>query len=109
MDSIRGRGPKDWTVETYTPPAALPIILDEPEEFLPATMPQVDLVLGCTASPTTAQLIPTIARLAGAKAVLCPIDDSAWMPEGRKNQIQRDLAKMGIEYVFPKPFCTLTE
>ncbi|MFH1560761.1 MAG: DUF166 family protein [Chloroflexota bacterium] len=109
VDNIRKRGPTDWTIETYQPPVALPIILDDPEEFLPETLPQVDMVLGCTASPTAAQLIPAIARLSGAKAVLCPIDDSAWMPEGLKNQIQCDLEKMGIESAFPKPFCTLTE
>ena len=109
VDNIQKRGPKEWTIETYRPPTRLPIILDDPEEFLPKTLPQVDLVLGCTASPTAAQLIPAIARLSGARAVLCPIDDSNWMPEGLKNQIQRELERMGVESVFPKPFCTLTE
>ncbi len=109
VDNIRSRCPEDWTIETYRPPAMLPVILDYPEEFLPPTLPQVDMVLAFTESPMSAQLIPAIARLSGAMAVLCPIDNSAWMPEGLKNQLQRELEQMGVESAFPKTFCTLTE
>lgn len=109
VDNIRSRGPADWTIETFRPPAALPIIVDDPEEFLPASLPQVDLLLALIENPSTAQLLPSIARSSGAKAVLCPIDNSAWVPPGLKNQLQRELGDLGIESAFPKPFCTLTE
>ncbi|MBF8266626.1 MAG: hypothetical protein HW388_134 [Dehalococcoidia bacterium] len=109
VDNIRSRGPHEWTIETYRPPARLPIILDDPEEFLPPTMPQVDLVLAFTESSSSAQLIPAIAKRSGARAVLCPIDNSAWMRTGLKNQLQRELEQMGVESAFPKTFCTLTE
>lgn len=109
VDNIQLRGPESWTVETFRAPRALPIIVDDPEDFLPPTLPQADLALTLIENATTAQLIPTIARLSGAKAVLCPIDNSAWVPTGLKNQLQRELADLGIESVFPKPFCTLTE
>ena len=109
VDNIRHRRPVDWTVETYEPPPVLPIIVDDPEEFLPGTLPTVDLVLALIESPAAAQLIPAIAQRSGAKAVLCPIDNSAWIPTGLKNQLQRELEQIGIESAFPKPFCTLTE
>ena len=109
VDNIHLRKPDGWTLETYQPPTLLPIMLDDPDEFLPATLPQVDLALTLVESPSTAQLIPGIAQRSGAKAVLCPIDNSAWVPTGLKNQLQRELEQIGVESAFPKPFCTLTE
>ncbi len=109
VEHISKTGPKDWTIETHRTPQSLPIILEDPEDFVPQVLPQVDLVLALTESSRTAQLIPTIAQRAGARAALCPIDDSKWMPTGLKNQLQRELEQMGIESAFPKPFCTLTE
>lgn len=109
VENIRKRGPKDWTIETFQPSRMLPPIIDDPEEFLPETLPQADLVLAMVENPRAAQLIPAIARLSGAKAVIAPIDNSAWIPTGLKNQLQRELAEKGVTAVFPKTFCTLTE
>jgi hypothetical protein len=109
VDNIRKRAPAGWGVETFEPPKLLPTIIDDPSEFLPPTLPQADLVLSLAESPRAAQLIPAIAWLSGAKAVLAPIDNSAWMPTGLKSQLRRELEEMGVESAFPKPFCTLTE
>ncbi|MDO8490722.1 MAG: DUF166 family protein [Dehalococcoidia bacterium] len=109
VENIRALGPKDWTIESFTAPRALPVIIDEPEEFLPKTLPQADLVLAMTENPRSAQLIPAIARLSGAKAVIAPIDNSAWMLTGLRNQIKREMEQAGVTAVFPKTFCTLTE
>ncbi len=109
VDNIRRRCPRDWTVETYRPPPVLPLIVDDPDEFLPCNLPQADLLLVLIESPGAAQLIPSVSRRSGVKAVLCPIDNSSWIPTGLKNQLQRELEQMGVESVFPKPFCTLTE
>jgi hypothetical protein len=108
VDNIRRRGPADWTVQTYQPPPVLPLIVDDPDDFLPESMPQVDLVLALFESASAAQLLPDIAQRSAARAVLCPIDNSAWVPSGLKNQLQRELEQLGIESVFPRPFCTLT-
>ena len=109
VENIRKRGPADWEIEVYNPPRALPSIIDEPEEFLPQEMPQVDLVLLLNESSKVAQLIGGIAGLTGAKAVVAPIDDSSWMPPGLAKQLEQELAGMGVAGVFPKTFCTLTE
>ena len=103
VTNIRQRGPAHWRLETYTPPSVLPFLIDDPEEFLPETLPQADLVLAMVESPSAAQLIPAIAQLSGAKAVLCPIDNSAWVPTGLKSQIQRELDEAGVGSAFPKP------
>ncbi len=109
LEHIRKSGPQTWVIETISSPRALPIVIDEPEDFLPSKIPQADLLLALSESPETAQLIPAIARLSEVKAVITPIDHSAWLPPGLKNQIQQEMGKMGVASVFPKTFCTLTE
>jgi len=108
VENIRSHGPADWTIEVFTPPGSLPQIIDEPEEFLPIDLPRADLLLYLGESPSVAQLVPAVARLSGARAVIAPIDNTAWLPPGMANQLQRELDAMGVASVFPKPFCTLT-
>lgn len=50
--NIRSHGPADWTIEVFTPPGSLPQIIDDPEEFLPADLPQADLLLYLCESPS---------------------------------------------------------
>lgn len=107
VDNIQTNGPLEWSVERFRPPRFLPAIVDDPDEFLPEELPQADLVLYLGENPHAAQLIPAIARRCGAKAVLAPIDNSAWLPTGLKNQLKRELAEKGVASVFPKPFCSL--
>lgn len=108
VDNIQANGPLEWTVERFHAPRFLPPIVDDPDEFLPDDLPPADLILYLGENPHAAQLIPAIVRRCGAKAVLAPIDNSAWLPTGLKNQLQRELAEEGIASVFPKPFCSLT-
>jgi hypothetical protein len=109
VEHIRNSGPQDWTVEVFRPPGSLPIVIDNPEEFLPPEILQTDLLLALSESPQTAQLVPAIARLSGVKAVIMPVDDSSWLPLGLQNQIEAEITTMGVTAVFPKTFCTLTE
>ena len=109
VENIRSNAPPGWTVEVYQAPRALPPIVDDPDEFLPGELPQADLVLYLGEAPTTAQLLPAIATRSGARAVIAPIDNSAYLPPGLKGQLQKELSEKGIESAFPKPFCTLTE
>ncbi len=108
-DNIKRSAPDDWIVAVHGLPRALPLVIDEPEEFLPSNLTQADLLLALSESPEAAQLIPGMARLAKAKAVITPIDNSAWLPLGLRNQIRRELINIGVTSVFPKTFCTLTE
>ena len=106
---IKERGPSEWTVEVFEAPRFLPAIIDDPAEFVPQGLPPADLILSLGESPGAAQLIPYIVKMTGARAVIAPIDNSAWLPPGLKNQIQKELAEMGVASAFPKTFCTLTE
>jgi hypothetical protein len=108
-ENVSERMPDDWELEMITLPRALPVLIDEPEEFLPSGIPPADLLLGLIESDGAAQLVPALARIGGVKSVIVPVDNQAWLPPGLQSQIEQEMAREGIKSVYPKTFCTLTE
>ena len=108
-DNIARLGPPSWTVHRWAAPRVLPVVVDDPEEFLPPVLPKVDLVLSLGETAGAAQLIPDIVKMTGAKAVIAPIDRNESLPAGLVAQLKRWLADLQVAVVFPKPFCSLTE
>ena len=107
--NIAETAPSTWIVHTWAAPRVIPPIVDYPEEYLPDSLPAVDLVLALGDVPGFAQLIPEVARLTHARAVLAPIDRNASLPEGLARQLAGWLEAMGVAVAFPKPLCSLTE
>jgi thymidylate synthase len=107
--NLRETAPSDWTVKELALPKRLPALIDEPEEFMPANVPSADILLAAGESPGAAQLIPEFVKRSGARSVIAPVDNSAWLPQGLANQLKTELAGMNVVAVFPKPFCSLTE
>ncbi len=108
-DNLHRFAPASWTVQRWSAPQPLPLVIDDPADFLPSTFPQADLVLALGETAGVAQLIPDIVKLAGAKAVIAPIDRNESLPPGLVAQLRGWLADLGVKVVFPKPFCSLTE
>jgi hypothetical protein len=108
-DNIHRNLPTGWEVERWKAPPALPLIIDDPADFLPSRLPQADLILALGETPAVAQLIPDIVRLAGATAVIAPIDRNESLPAGLLRQLRGWLEAAGVAVAFPKPFCSLTE
>ncbi len=107
--NIENRAPHNWHIELLELPTALPPIVDEPEEFLPPRLPAADLVLHMGENSQSAQLLPGVAFLTGARAVIAPIDSDTWIPPGLRRQLHRELSAQGTAIVFPEPFCALNE
>jgi hypothetical protein len=108
-DNIRKYGPAGWKVYSFTFAQALPAIIDDAGEFLPKELPAADLLISLGEHPGVAQMIPDIVKKSGAKAVIAPADNRVWLPPGLAKQIKRKLESMGVDMVYPVPFCTLTE
>jgi hypothetical protein len=108
-ENIRVHAPSNWTVEVWAAPRVIPPVVDDPQDFLPPSLPEVDLVLSLGDTTGLAQLMPDIARMTGAKAVIAPIDRNPSLPAGLVQQLAVWLKEMGVAAVFPKPFCSLTE
>jgi len=108
-DYVGRHPPPSWTVHRWAAPRALPLVVDDPADYLPRALPAVDLILALGDTPAVAQLIPDVVRLTGAKSVIAPIDRNESLPPGLVAQLRCWLADLGAAAVFPKPFCSLTE
>lgn len=108
-DNIKKHGPAGWEVHVYSFPTDLPTIVDDADQFLPEQLPQVDLLISLGEHPAVAQMIPETVVRSGAKAVIAPADNRAWLPPGLAQQIKRKLASLSVDMVYPVPFCTLME
>ena len=107
--NINQNPPSHWVVHTWKASRVLPPVIDYPEDFLPQSFPQASLILALGDTPGLAQLIPDVVQMCGAKAVIAPIDHNASLPPGLTQQLVQWLEPLGIEIIFPKPFCSLTE
>ncbi len=109
VTNIRDHGPPEWTVETWRPPAVLPPIIDYPEDYVPDTLPAADLILSFGEHRGIPELLPDVARVTGARAVVAAIDNEAWLPRGLARQLRGWLQDIEVVCVTPKPLCSLTE
>jgi hypothetical protein len=109
VDNICAHGPTDWVVEVWRAPAVLPPVIDYPEDYLPDTLPPADLILSFGEHPGVAELLPDIARMTGAQAVVAAVDSEAWLPRGLARQLRGWLEDRGAVCATPKPLCSLTE
>lgn len=107
--NLQQHGPAEWQVDTWETPKVLPPIIDYPEDYLPESLPACDLILSLAEVKGVAEMIPEIATMTGAQAVIAPIDNVAWLPVGLARQLTEWLGQQGVTCVTPKPFCALTE
>jgi len=88
-------------------PDGLPELVDDPEPYFPKTVPQADVLLAIGLHPDLLAALPELVERAHARAVIVPIEDPKWCPPSLRNELQRSLGSLGIEFAFPKPFCEL--
>ncbi|SES62262.1 hypothetical protein SAMN04488587_0098 [Methanococcoides vulcani] len=99
----------DRIVDIYEFPADLPQFIEEPEEYLPENMGKCDLLIAMDLHPDILSVLPKMAEMSGAKAVIAPIEVPKLAPAGLVQQIKESLEAEGIDCEFPKPFCSLVK
>jgi hypothetical protein len=107
--NITKYAPPDWQINTWKAPNLFPLVIDYPEDFLPSELPPTELILSFAEHKGVAELIPDIAKMTGAKAVIAAVDSEAWLPRGLARQLRGWLEKMDVACATPKPLCSLTE
>lgn len=108
-DNIQKHGPSEWGIDTWEAPTNLPLVIDYPEDYLPASMEPADLLLSFAEHKGVAELLPDIALKTGAHAVIASVDNEAWLPRGLARQLRGWLKNMEVACATPKPLCSLTE
>jgi hypothetical protein len=109
VDNIRAHGPAEWQIEVWQAPAVLPPIIDYPEDHLPESFAPADLILSFAEHRGVAELLPDIAKMTGARAVIAAVDNEAWLPRGLARQLRGWLGEIGVACVTPKPLCSLSD
>jgi hypothetical protein len=109
IQNIKAHAPSDWIVSVWHAPSIFPLVIDDPADFLPEQLPQAELLLSFAEHKGVAELLPDLARLTGAQAVLAPVDNEAWLPRGLARQLHVWLEHIGVACATPKPLCSLTE
>ncbi|TRZ96746.1 MAG: hypothetical protein D4R80_08435 [Deltaproteobacteria bacterium] len=104
-DYIAANRPEGWEILRLPLRRGLPMVIDDPDEVLPAVIPPADLLVSLHESSGAAELIPDIAQRCGAAAVLAAVDDRAACPRGLENQIGKRLGAMGVAFAFARPLC----
>jgi hypothetical protein len=101
--------PSDWSITQWRAPVFFPLVIDYPEEFLPKEFPAAELILSFAEHKSVAELIPDIAKMTGAKAVIAAVDNENCLPRGLARQLRGWLEKMDVACATPKPLCSLSE
>ncbi len=106
-DHLGRSAPQEWTLTTWRGPAVLPPVIDDPDEFLPETLPETDLLLVLTESAGLTDLVPDMVSLCGAEAVIVALDRRSAGRPGLRRQVRKRLQALGVDSAFPMPFCSL--
>ena len=101
--------PPGWEITQWRAPIFFPLVIDYPEEFLPSEFPPADLILSFAEHKGVAELIPDIAKMTGAKAVIAAVDNENCLQRGLARQLRGWLEKMNVACATPKPLCSLSE
>ena len=87
----------------------IPDFIEEPEQFLPKNLPQVDFLLVIGIHQDLLSGLPEYLKDKDIKAVIVPIEDPKWVPAGLQVQVLEEFDIYGIQAAFPKPFCSLNK
>jgi hypothetical protein len=109
VENIRQQGPESWRLETWRSDPFYPPVIDYPEDYLPAELPQSELILSFAEHKGVAELLPEMAQMSGARAVIAAVDNETWLPRGLARQLRGWLEQIGVACATPKPLCSLTE
>ncbi len=86
----------------------IPDFIEDPEEYLPKNLPEVDYLLVVGIHQDLLSGLPDYLKGKGIKAVIVPVEDPKWVPPGLQLTILEEFEKNGIQAAFPKPFCALS-
>ncbi|MCP8313808.1 MAG: thymidylate synthase [archaeon] len=83
--------------------------IEDPERYLPKNPPKCDIILPIGIHPDLFAALPLLVEKTEAKAVIVPIENRNWCPLNLQKRLELELRDFGVDYAFPKPFCSLEE
>ena len=93
-------------------PENLPVMLEnDPVELFPpvSAFQGVHTVLAINLHQDILLSLPELVGQVGVKTLVVPLEDPLWLQVGVRRQVEQQAKGVGLEIVFPKPFCSLFE
>jgi len=88
-------------------PSELPAFIDNPENYMPKTIPKAHLCIASGLHKDLLLELPRHIQKVGIKGLIVPIEDFNEVPSGLRKQVEEKCQEVGLENAFPKPFCSL--
>lgn len=89
-------------VQELPEPSALGLYVEEPENHLPRF--SCEVLVAINVHPDILISLPKIGEF---KALIVPACDQKWCSPGLRRQLKEKCEQIGIEFLAPKPFCSL--
>ncbi|MBA7641685.1 hypothetical protein ES703_49370 [subsurface metagenome] len=87
----------------------IPDFIENPEDFLPKTIPPVDFLMVVGIHQDLLSELPEYLKDKKIKAVIIPIENPKWVPPGLQVQVLEDFERLEIQAAFPKPYCAMSK
>ncbi|ADL07566.1 DUF166 domain-containing protein [Thermosediminibacter oceani] len=88
-------------------PGIMPQIVDEPGEYIPPEIPEHNILIAAGVHPDLMIELIKKAADSGCRALIAPREHPSWIDSVLEKEIRALCAGLGIECVFPRPFCAL--
>lgn len=88
-------------------PDRLPLMVDDPQEFLPEGVAQAQVIMAINLHQSLLLELPYVATDPTQQALIAPIEDASWIKPGLRRQVAEACRQRGMECAFPRPFCNL--
>jgi len=106
-ENLKKNSPSNWKILVYQFPKEMPKIIENPESFFPKNISNCDIIISLGENPAFATLLPDLVRLTKARAIIAPVDNPSWLPQGIITQISKELNELNVQCAFPMPFCSM--
>lgn len=93
---------------TISFPSVLPELIDDVSTYLKTPIPPHDVLVALGVHPDILTELLRRAADAGCKALIAPREDPTWIHPSFLKTIVKICEQRGLEYAFPKPFCSLS-
>jgi len=87
-------------------PAHLPVMIDDPESYLPCDIPAHDVLVAISVHEEL--LLSFIDMYPVSRGIIVPSEAPGWVSPYAKKMISEKCAHNNIEVAFPKPFCSFS-
>jgi len=84
----------------------LPYVLERPAEYLPASVPDHDVLLVINIHEQILLEVLKVCSGWGTRGVVVPLEAPGWMSSATRAAAYRICETAGVEIAFPKPFCS---